>query len=858
MKTILDGIAWVAAVIIIVVPVALAFDFGGMLGWSQSIASFFVAVAGLAGFAGLTVAALKGGRHVRQRNSFAAIIILLWLGFLLLQTQQVSPEIARWLSPGTYLGYTEWVPSPNEASSSVKLRASVPLSVDRDSTKHVLALASLAAMIFWSATWTFDDDKRAQVFLVSASLGVTLQAIYIIWCSYFPSDAIVFDDNNLGVGAFVNPHSAGLFLNLGLACSVGTAVWRHALQERPIRDKKAPASGGELLDYLSDPVRLTAIGCAVLCSFAILVTQSGVAVFGLAVGGLATVRWFKSRGHAFTLLAVALVSIVTVVFLLASEKSASVETDPYLSKLLNVRFDTRLSHWPDGVRAALNYLPFGSGAGSYGQAYRPFQATSVGTWYANADNYWIELAVEQGLPGIVFSASLFWIIFFGSRAISVANEFVDKGVRAAACFAAGAILATQTFDFGITLPANLFLFAAIAGMYVARSQVVRRQSQPSNSDPKTKKVVIVAASVGILLLVATLSASLQIRSEAFLDYAVRSANHVLQYEKHDRERVDHALSLVSSLNGAQASFEGLVTESELLHQQARLDEVDEQSLDSAEAINEAYRMTSKSNRRLNPSGRITVGSSKVSDQKYQAAWSKAWDALQLNPYSITPRTQLIYLDFAATRDSNSVDYMRQLAKLLSRNPNQLVNLAELAKQSGENELASQILHDVVNQAPTMAPRAVSFALASDAITIKQVIPDAWECQLAATKFLMRTSNARNDFTSEATEFLASSVNKLNCDCLESNRERSECEFLAGAACLKAGMADASVEHMRNAIQLTPASVEKRLAYVSTLRELSLFEEARLEARKARALFPDDDRFQAFLEKLAAGEVERAQ
>ncbi len=136
---------------------------------------------------------------------------------------------------------------------------------------------------------------------------------------------------------------------------------------------------------------------------------------------------------------------------------------------------TRIQVWRDSVPAVRDYWLTGSGLSSFryvGGRYRSFGGRIFYSW---AHNDYLQLAIELGLPGF---ALLAWLGFAVLRAARRARRGLepDRPLLALHAGFASAIVAMALHsltDFSLHLPANLALFAVIAGAVVGME---RRES----------------------------------------------------------------------------------------------------------------------------------------------------------------------------------------------------------------------------------------------------------------------------------------------------------------------------------------------------------------------------------------------
>lgn len=136
--------------------------------------------------------------------------------------------------------------------------------------------------------------------------------------------------------------------------------------------------------------------------------------------------------------------------------------------------DSRLTSFTVTARAAAEYMPFGSGVGTFQQIYRQHEdPASVDRWYMNhTHGDYLELALETGLPGLIV-LSLFFVWCGMRTAVLWRTEDADPFARAAT-IAIGAMLAHSIVDYPLRTAALSAVFAACCALIAAPSSRVRQ------------------------------------------------------------------------------------------------------------------------------------------------------------------------------------------------------------------------------------------------------------------------------------------------------------------------------------------------------------------------------------------------
>ena len=449
-----------SAAIVALLPIVVALDFGGVLRWTQYVSATAIVVAFCLALPGL----FPGGHTGRGRQFATVVALVIWLIYAWLHTWTLPPSIVNILSPGSYTAYTQWLTGIIDPA---ELPQEFPISLAVYDSRHALAMLAILIPLSWVASIAFCTRARMIGLLsvvaisggVLAGLGILLQFV---------------DELRIGgslFGPFINRNNAALMLNLGLAASLGLLSWRlTALTGQEVDDSKFEFN--DLFSLTSD--RESAIGMisAVLCIVGLLVSGSRGGLGAALVGGLLAFGWVRRRRGFSTIPVVGVaIAVLAAILLVPLQLSLdSIKRFEFLSGSADTLLqDGRFSHWPDGWNTALAHLPMGSGLSTYAYAYLPHQSTSAPSWFHHADNLWLELFVEQGFFGIVLAVGVLVLFARAINGFTDTHDALDQGVQTMGWFSFGAILFSQTFDFGLIVPANLYLITIIVSAVVAHS-----------------------------------------------------------------------------------------------------------------------------------------------------------------------------------------------------------------------------------------------------------------------------------------------------------------------------------------------------------------------------------------------------
>lgn len=137
------------------------------------------------------------------------------------------------------------------------------------------------------------------------------------------------------------------------------------------------------------------------------------------------------------------------------------------------------------AKAAVDYLPLGSGLATFPQIYRTYEdpAQVSRTWMNHAHSDYSELFLELGLPGALLV--LLFLLWWLWRAVAVWTGDADVFARAAT-IASGAIMAHSLVDYPLRTAAIGAIFAACCALMAQPSErgTRRRKSEKDAFGPR--------------------------------------------------------------------------------------------------------------------------------------------------------------------------------------------------------------------------------------------------------------------------------------------------------------------------------------------------------------------------------------
>ena len=203
----------------------------------------------------------------------------------------------------------------------------------------------------------------------------------------------------------------------------------------------------------------------VLMLAALLFTRSragigcGLAALGAAILGLV---W-----NAATLrLRAVLLSMAGAALLLAAYVGLTPILERFAPEELALSYEGRLRIAGAALRGGLDFLPFGSGLGTFADVFRRYQVEGLTGFIDHAHNDYAEAFLELGVVGIavvaLFAAAyvMRWTVITARRLSRTLGY-----LQVSAGLAVLAMAAHGFFDFNFHIPANAIFFSFLAGVF---------------------------------------------------------------------------------------------------------------------------------------------------------------------------------------------------------------------------------------------------------------------------------------------------------------------------------------------------------------------------------------------------------
>ncbi len=347
--------------------------------------------------------------------------------------------------------------------------AETPSSGMRPITLHAVAteyawLVLLPCVAIFLAVQTLDRSQIRRLIAIFLAVAVCEALLGIVQVGAGP-ESIVHLGNRYGggsaTGTYVNKnHFAAL-----MAMALPMLLARWALEVLPVIRR-----GEKLREHprnadLRLAVRILFSVLIVFLVLALLLTRSraGIAcgLIALALASAALV-WNAGSTQAKALLVVVAASAL----LLGSYVGLSSVIERFGPDEISLAYGGRAELAKATLRAALDFLPFGSGLGTFADVFRRYQSDRLTGFVDHAHNDYAEAFLELGVAGV--AAILLLALAYMARWRELARSRRSRSLgflQISAGLGMFAVMLHGVFDFNFHIPANAIYFSFLAGVF---------------------------------------------------------------------------------------------------------------------------------------------------------------------------------------------------------------------------------------------------------------------------------------------------------------------------------------------------------------------------------------------------------
>jgi O-antigen ligase len=278
---------------------------------------------------------------------------------------------------------------------------------------------------------------------------------------FYPLDERLREGGSIW-GPYINRnHFAGY---LEMAIPLGLGLMLYAAPDSAVRGEESRAKrAGRFLGSQSFPRYVGILVLVLLMSAALFMTLSrgGVAAFVVSGGSfLALARLRRATRRKALPIALAVAALAAVVLVLSWERIAQ-----RFELVTGGQEVVRLDLLRDASGILDDNPVFGTGLGTFEQAYPRYQTKYPRLIFDHAHNDYVELATDTGAVGVLLAAGI--AAFF---LVPLFRRWRDKRGRFGTCIGAGGICSCVAIavhsgtDFNLHIPANALLLTVIAAL----------------------------------------------------------------------------------------------------------------------------------------------------------------------------------------------------------------------------------------------------------------------------------------------------------------------------------------------------------------------------------------------------------
>jgi len=447
------------------------------------------------------------------RNKILALIPIAMIGVGLLQIIPV-PHATIWTGVDDLrrrLGDSDHLPIQ-------------PLTLATWETKTWLAMATIGVAGFLLSGILFRTKRSRLLLLAAIALCGAGQVFWaIIQMTRFP-DQIFWGVSNPGgsrpFGTFLNRNHGADFVGMALACAVGLMWYHHHSSDGR---KTAYGQTGIIQRLSSKPIigLLWILIAWLLTGVAISLSRGAWISSAIALLAVPLFWSRKQNSRQTVLIPIALISVAMVgvgVQLLGFGDQIESRMDTL--QVDEVLANARLDHWIEVLPAVEHFLPLGSGFGTYGYAYLPFDPKPANGWWTFAHNQYLETAMEAGITGVLLVLTGLFLAFRACRRLCHSERSASEQAMGIAAMIALLMQAIHAFtDFGLMMPANLLTLGLILGA-ASRESEESLDLQPGPGDQRkaahTFSSIVMASLVTAVVAAALWHQMASVRSERIL------------------------------------------------------------------------------------------------------------------------------------------------------------------------------------------------------------------------------------------------------------------------------------------------------------------------------------------------------
>lgn len=284
-------------------------------------------------------------------------------------------------------------------------------------------------------------------------------------------------------------HLAGL-LEMALPIALGMLAYHWHGVRQQARRYHGKGLRARLARFLTQEAGINrtflfaAMSLAILLGLVFTRSRSGIALAMLGIL-LAALLFARRVGGRIS-------GVTTVLGVLGIALAVEIGLVPVLQRFgMDATEDARWSIFAGSLGAIREFLPLGSGVGTYPEVFRGFQPAEVSGHFINhAHNDYLEWLAETGLVGGALALVFLGFYIYGWRRVWKKQEWTAlRFMQLGAGISLLLLMLHSLVDFNLHIPANAIYFAFLAAVFLHRqeTQAPRATAAPKPA-PRTQSI----------------------------------------------------------------------------------------------------------------------------------------------------------------------------------------------------------------------------------------------------------------------------------------------------------------------------------------------------------------------------------
>ncbi|MBI5560526.1 MAG: O-antigen ligase family protein [Deltaproteobacteria bacterium] len=421
------------------------------------------------------IAKLSAGKKIELTITAEFALLLLFLGFTVLQLLPLPERLISFLSPEADKLYSALADNPAGRWRTITLN---PHATGQEIFKLISYILLFFVVI--NHYRTFEQIKRVvhTVMLMGAGLAVFAVIQKLAWNGkffwVFPAGEGVASNTFRVWGPYINHNHFAGYMEMAIPLGMGLVLYNISkagpFTGLPLRKKLAVFAGTK---------EFTAVIFSSLCVF----VSTGVLFMSLSRGGiigfLASILFFVAMAYTRKSLKkkAALIAGVGLILGLLLVISAWGRIESRFEEIGEEERIARFDIWRDASGIVRDFPLAGTGLGTFKNIYTRYQSEHPTLFFAHAENDYIEILTDTGIPGFIIAISAV-CVFFASL-MKRWRERRDAFVVSMALGGMSSCVALSVHslsDFNLRIPANAMLITIISALTWACVHNIARRS----------------------------------------------------------------------------------------------------------------------------------------------------------------------------------------------------------------------------------------------------------------------------------------------------------------------------------------------------------------------------------------------